>query len=482
MREDSFDAIVIGAGLGGLCCAGELAVQGLRPLLISETNEVGAALAAPLVGGHRGVRQAPTHQVGWGGGWWATLARRLNVPINVPNGFHALGYDLYVEADPTRHSIPQTIVSASGLTSAFSEIFPDLSDAAPELERVLDVGLAIPYRELADMDAMLLLDWLHEQTADQLVIDTTMALSNICVPSTGAFCRDHLSVFGGIGGLRSVFCSEAVHGHVYPDNRRGLAIPFAESIERAGGTVWRGKRVQSVDVQHGQVGTVTLVDGTEVSAPAVALSCSNARTAQILDAIPPEAQPALSYGRCTSHREFHAYAVLDREILEPESHAWRGIVSADRGLLSWAFAIHSVPWHMNPESPGDQFVVAACCLPESELDERGSEAEIFERLHADMDFYNPGYRDATIVVDNRSHDAGDLWLDNLFAGPKLPRTAESVPGLYFVAHGSKPNYGLYMEAGASAGVLGARQIATDRADAARAGRPDPTGAAAKTPS
>jgi len=477
VQEESFDAIVIGAGLGGLCCAGELAVQGLRPLLISETKEVGAALASPIIGGHIGVKQAPTHQVGWDGGWWATLARRLNVPIKVPHGFNTLGYDLYIKGNATRHSIPQTVVSSSGLTAAFCQIFPHLSDVAPELDRVLGMGLAIPYRELADMDTVLLLEWLHEQTTDELVINTIMALSNSCVTSTGKFCREHLSLFGGIGGLRSVFCSEAVYGYVYPDNRRGLAIPFAEAIERAGGTVWRGKKVATVSVQDGEVGAVVLADGTEVRAPAVALACSNTRTAQILDAIPPEAQPALSYGLQTLHRDFHAYAVLDNEVLEPGSHAWRGIVSPDGSLLSWSFSIHSMPWHINPESPGKQFVVAARCLPESELDEHGTSEEIFAGLHADMDVYNPGYRDATIVVDDRSHKAGHLWFDNLFAGPKLPRKVDSVPGLYFVAQGSKPNYGFYMEAGASAGVLGARQIVADRADARSTGRRDLSGVA-----
>jgi hypothetical protein len=460
--DESYDVVVIGAGLAGLCCAGELVVQGLRPLLISETKEVGAALGNPILGGHLGVKQAPTWQVGWDGGWWPMLARRLNVPIKVPMGFNTLGYDLYIKGDPALHSIPQSVVSAAGLTDAFCQIFPHLKGVSNELGRVLGAGLAIPWRELVDMDTVPLLAWLQDQTSDEMVVNTIMALANSCVTSTGSFCREHLSVFGGIGGLRSVFAGEAVYGYVYPDNRRGLAIPFAEAIERNGGTVRRGAKVASVNVGDGRISSVVLTDGTEIRTSAVALACSNARLVDILDPIPQEAQSALEYGMRTLHRDYHAYALLDKEILDPDSYAWRGIVGQDGSLISWSFTISHVPWHMSESAAGKQLVVAARCLPESEAAQHGSDEEIFAALHDDMEFYNPGYRAATLEIDNRSQGRGHLWFENLFVGPKLPRTVDSVEGLYFVNQSSKPNMGFYMEAGASAGILGARQIAADR--------------------
>jgi phytoene dehydrogenase-like protein len=461
-----FDSIVIGAGLGGLCCAGELVVQGMKPLLISETREVGAALAAPLIAGNRAVRQAPTWQVAWGdGGWWPALARRLNANVRVPMGFNVLGYDLFIKGDDTLHSIPQTVLSAGGLTEAFCGIFPQLADLAGELQRVIGVALAIPYQELADMDEVPFLHWLQEQSSDELVVATLNSLCNSCIASgSSKFCREHVSAFGAIGGLRSVFFGEACYGYVYPDVRRGLAHPLADAIERQGGTVWRGRKVIQVGTQAGRVGPVVLDDGTEVRAPVIALACTNQRTAEMLESIPPEAEPALAYGEQTLHRDWHAFAVLDREVMPPHANAWRGVVNPDGSLHSWSFSVHTLPWHMGQgkDATGKQLVVAARTLPVSEAFEVGTDEEIFAELHRDMDFYNPGYADATIEVGNYSHKGGHLWFENLFAGPKLPRRAESVEGLYFVGQGSKPNQGFYMESGASAGILGARQIAAER--------------------
>lgn len=464
--DKEFDSIVIGAGLAGLCCAGELVVQGMKPLLISETKEVGAAVSAPLIAGNRAVRQAPTWQVAWGdGGWWPSLVRRLNANVKVPGGFNVLDYGLFIKGDRTLHTIPQTVLSASGMTEAFCNIFPHLNEVSGELEQLLGTGLAMPYEELADMDEVPMLEWLESQSSNELVVNTLMALSNSCVASgSGKFCREHLSTFGAIGGLRSVFLGEACYGYVVPDIRRGLAIPMAEAIERHGGTVWRGSRVASVSTGTGRVGEVILADGTEVRAPVVALACTNARAAEMLETVPPEVDAALAYGAKTLHRDWHAFAVLDREVLPANSHPWRGVVNPDGSFHSWSFSIHAVPEYMGqePDAQGEQLVVAARTLPVSEADEHGTDEEIFASLHAEMDFYNPGYADATIEAANYSHKGGHLWFENLFVGPKLPRKSDAVDGLYFVSQGSKPNLGFYMEAGASAGILGARQIAAER--------------------
>ena len=80
-ERTEFDAIVIGAGVAGLCCAGTLVAQGLRPLLVCETKEVASTLRSQWVDGNRGIMQHPAWQVAWGGGWWYGLARELNIPV-----------------------------------------------------------------------------------------------------------------------------------------------------------------------------------------------------------------------------------------------------------------------------------------------------------------------------------------------------------------------------------------------------------------
>jgi len=67
-----------------------------------------------------------------------------------------------------------------------------------------------------------------------------------------------------------------------------------------------------------------------------------------------------------------------------------------------------------------------------------------------------GFTDAVVdmVKDSHKHH----WLSPLHVGPKLPRTVDSVAGLWFVGDGSTPVGGVYSEAATSAGILGARAM------------------------
>src|SRR3989442_85355 len=127
--------------MAGLCCAGELVLQGARPLLISETKEVGFALRAQMVEGNRGIIQAPTWQVGWNGGWWPTLARRMNIPVQVPKGFGVLDYLPVMEGMDEIFDLPQCSISAAALADTLATLFPPLAELKSEFSRVLHEAL-----------------------------------------------------------------------------------------------------------------------------------------------------------------------------------------------------------------------------------------------------------------------------------------------------------------------------------------------------
>jgi hypothetical protein len=99
-------------------------------------------------------------------------------------------------------------------------------------------------------------------------------------------------------------------------------------------------------------------------------------------------------------------------------------------------------------------------MPENEVRAgmHGTDDEIFTRLADLTASFQPGYKNAA-VTDRYTHKAGHLWFEPLCVGPKLPRTIDSVEGLWFVGEGSTPTGGIWMEASASAGILGARQMA-----------------------
>ena len=75
--RDSYDVVVVGAGMAGLCCAATLVNRGMNTLLIAETPEVAWNIRAVDVEGNKGYVQHPMWSVAWGGGSWYRVAREI---------------------------------------------------------------------------------------------------------------------------------------------------------------------------------------------------------------------------------------------------------------------------------------------------------------------------------------------------------------------------------------------------------------------
>jgi phytoene dehydrogenase-like protein len=241
--DDQFDCIVVGAGLAGLSCAGELILEGKRPLLVCETKEVGAIFATRSLGdGNTFFAQHLTWQSGWGGGWWFQLARALNIPLP-PLPRDAVGRDREGEREADRGNL-RVRVRVRGHGRAHRGLpFPLDRN---KLEKVLVAALAIPHNELFKMHQVRLSDWLEEQGADELISTLLLSLCGCANDLSAAQAREHLSVPGGLGVMRVLFCGDGSLPLIYPNPREGLCIPLAREIERRGGTVWRGRKVQRV--------------------------------------------------------------------------------------------------------------------------------------------------------------------------------------------------------------------------------------------
>ncbi|MCV7231724.1 FAD-binding protein [Mycobacterium branderi] len=355
MRSEDFDVIVIGAGLAGLCCAGELMLAGARPLLICEAKEVGFALKSHMVGGNRGLSQVPTWQVGWGGGWWPTLVRQLNVPVRTPLGFGQLDNAMALKGEDAA-TLPQCALSGESAAGAFVEGFPFLAEYQKEIGRVLDAALGIPYPELVKMHRTPLAQWLQDMKCDELVSDFLIKLGGFVSAASSEFCRNHISVSGAFGYFRSMFCGEATYGLPYPDNRHGLAIPLAREIENRGGVIRRGGKVHEILMKNGRADGIAMDDGTEARAPIVAFACGNDRIAKLLDPIPPELEASIAYSEKTTHLDFTVFAVIEGTVVPRDKAKWVAAVDFEDGLLEWTVRLHDLaPW---TTQPGKQFLCA----------------------------------------------------------------------------------------------------------------------------
>ena len=450
MQQQDFDAIVVGAGLAGVACAGELVLHGKRPLLISETSEVASTLRSTWVGNSRGVMQHPVWQLGWGGGWWYPLVRALNIPMQLHN---ALPFGATYWGSGKVVPIPY-MVSGASVADLMMQIAPfPLDDFRKPLEELCSAGLAIPYQELLKMDRVSLVEWMEDRGTDPTVqLILTMLLTALLeIPISDS---KEVSVLGAWGTMRTFLCGEGITVSVAPDAQFGLCVPICEEVERRGGAVWKGRKVDNVLVEGGKVAGVLLQDGTEVRAPQVAIAAGNPRIPKILRPLPVEAEAPLAYSAQFTHNvDFNIYTVLDAEIVSPDLHLFLYIIGEDGSNLQYSWPIHPFKW---TTEPGKHFVAASRNYPAHEVEAAGGPEKIYAEMLEVQEHVFPGFEkhvEASNTVSHKHH-----WSSPILIGPKLPRVVESVPGLFFVGDGSTPVGGTFMDCAASTGIMGARAM------------------------
>lgn len=442
VTDEHFDAVVVGAGAAGLCCAGELVLQGKRPLVICETAEVGHTFRSVWIGANRGTVQALAWQSTWGG-WWLPLARALDVPIKIRD-YNPI--EMTVAGSGTTTSIPYV-----GSATAFADVFsaarsePLTAEARKQIVACVGAGLRLSPEEVFTLDRVRFVEWLQEHGAGSEVAAMITGFCGRPNALTAEDALEHLSTACGLWTLRVMYFHEGVLCEVVPDPRDGVWIPIAKEIERRGGEIRRGQRVENVVVEDGRAVGVSLRDGTEARAGAVAMATSNARTAKIVDPVPAELQAALDYSGPTPQRQLIMFVLLNQPLMPPVA------LSISRPDGSRLGAV--VPTHHTNVEPGKQLFH----LIVTNIGDR-SEQDVLDEVAGHLTAVFPGYRDAVIDVKTLVHTS-EHWLDYVTIGPKLPRKSPSIDGLWYVGQGVEPVAGFWTEAAASSGVLGARAIA-----------------------
>jgi hypothetical protein len=453
MTDDAFDVIVVGAGLAGIACAGELVLRGKRPLLICETKDVATTLKSTVVAGNLAVPQIATWNLGWGGGWWMSLAKAFNIPIRY---YPEPGLELTLSDMVTPgkiHAVPRC-PTASGMTQMLVDLAPwPIDPVVGEFEKVLDAALTIPHEELWKMEDVPVGEWLDGQgCSDMVAMLIQVMLATFTLIEFEAI-SERVSMFGAFGMLRTYLNGDGVIPVIHPDNREGLAFPLARAIEQRGGEIWRGRKVDHVITDGGVATGVVLIDGTEVHAPAVAVAVGNPRIPKIFDALPPELEAPLAAG--FGMVDFYTYTTLDRPVASNRPNL-TGFLSNTGMPFGFSWPMQAIaPW---TTQPGQQLIIATSAYSPKDLAALGGPEAAYAKLNAVHELYFPGFSDAIVEQATQSHT--HLWYDQLSAGPKVPRTIDSVRNLWFVGEGSTPIRGVGFEAAASAGILGARSIAS----------------------
>ena len=416
-------------------------------------KEVGAVFPVRTLGGtNRAFLQHVTWQTGWGGGWWFGLARRLNMPLRLHSGL-----DWEISLAGTDKTLPIPIcATAHTLTDVLGSAFP-LADRN-QLERVLEAALSIPFDELKEMHEVRLGDWLDERGADEQASTLILALAGMANDLRIPRAREHLSVFGGLGVLRMLLCGEGTLPIVYPNIREGLCIPMADAIERGGGEVRRRAKVSRVVVDSGAVSGIEFADGTHLETSSVAIATGNPRIAELLDPVPDEVRPPLDYSASVDMQDFNQFYLL-RKPVAPERVCNVVFDPQSMAMLQGTLSMTGIaPW---TTEPGKQLLLGHAAFTPEEVEAAGGPEGVFRTMTERADQQFPGLADALEEVKNVSNR--HHWFAPLCVGPKLPRTINSIDGLFFVGDGSRPCAGVWTEAAASCGILGARDLMAARA-------------------
>jgi glycine/D-amino acid oxidase-like deaminating enzyme len=449
---NEFDVIVVGAGSAGICCAGELVLQGLRPLLIAESKEVAYQFHAVSMEGARTGPQFPTRNLYGEGGWWYSLARRLNVPVRVHRNQACVA--VTVLGSGVVEHVPQA-VSAADLADAIATLAPiPLGASRQNLEHVLHLGFTTPPDQLAGLHDVSFSEWLDKAGADELVKAILLSLGATMNYCDVARATELLSVYGFFAPVLAYLCGFAEMYSIEPDAREGLFVPLARAFEGRGGIVWRGQRAHRALVENGTAVGVVMADGTEARAPIVAMATNAERIAMLLDPLPEEVQAVTNFGRSLGDlMEYTTFTLVDRVFYQPPQQII--FTTSETGsMLQGDWHVSSLaPW---VSRPGTDLIGSELVRSRALVEAEGG----IEALHSGMrditESLYPGFKDAILSSTSTEHPQ---FVTPFLTGPKLPRRSPSVPGLWFVGEGSFPVDGCFVDGAASAGVLGARSIA-----------------------
>ncbi len=448
-----FDVIVVGAGAAGVCCAGELVLRGVRPLLIAEASEVGYQFRPKELENGRAIAQYPSRNLYGDGGWWYSLAQRLNVPINIHR--NQAGFAGTVLGSGVVEDIP-SIVAAVELADIIARRSTEpLGSSRAVLDRVLHRALTMPADELAGLHDVSLAEWLEKEGADDLTMRLCLGFATSSSWLEPDQAEQYLSVFGVFARLRSYFCGHHEMCTVAPDPRSGLFVPLARAIEQRGGTVWRSRRVRQVLTSGNSAIGAVLDDGTEARAPIVALAAGTSRLASLFpDGTPPEIEAVVSFEQSLGdYLEYISFAVVDRTFYRPpQQFVFTSTEAGERLQVDWSVS-SLVPW---ATLPGWEIIATEVVRSSSAVAAGGGTEALHARMREVTDCLYPGFQDAIVEYATDQHPQ---FITPLLTGPKLPRQSPCLRGLWFVGEGSTPVDGVYTEGAASAGILGARSIA-----------------------
>lgn len=453
MRNEA-DVVVVGAGIAGLCCAATLLEQGIQPLLVCETPEVGWSLRAVRVGNSRGFVQHPVWQPTLEGGSWYSAARYLGAPVNFD-----VSPPLQIHRMADKSTVTLSVsTSAAAIVDTFAKIAPvPIEDQRHGLEKLMGEVHKMTWGEISALSEIPLSEWLQQRGADPAVSKIMCGLAAKISEIPLDVAERILNAYGILTKIRTLLFGEAFCTSPFPDPWEGMILPIARALEAMGCTILRGDKMTELMIDGDKVAGVVLASGREVKSRAVALATATPRVARLLgERMPDRVRAAVEHANSVKGFDCCTYSLLDIDATRGLSNIT--MISDETGAnRGYVFPMHAV-------SPGSteegKFLLAAQSqhMPD-EYEEIGGHEGAVQHLLALQERLFPGFESATVERATQVHPYG--WLNPSTHGPKLAGRCDEIPGLYFAGDGSTPTMSFGVEGAGQAGRLRARMIAED---------------------
>jgi phytoene desaturase len=265
--SENFDAIVIGAGAGGLFTAARLQHQGYRTLVVDRLDKVGGRASTTDVEGFKVNDGAIVIEVG---GITERTCREVGAP-----------FDIREPSPPILYRIKGKDVDVTG--GGWGFLLQKLTRQGAKL--VGGIGAARKDEGLPE-EEMTLHEWVSKYTKNEGVhgIFRNMAASVFAVGSEDLPARVFLTYFT----RKSAFKRFGFH----PEGTIGIWKGLAETIVRDGGEVRLSTEVSRIVLEGDRVTGVVLAGGETVTAPVVVSNVGPAATVRLLgeDNVPADYQ------------------------------------------------------------------------------------------------------------------------------------------------------------------------------------------------
>ena len=395
--ENRFDAVVIGAGAGGLFTAARLTKQGFRTLVVERLDKVGGRASTDDIDGFKVNTGAIVIEVG---GITEQTCREVGAR-----------FDIREPQPPILYRIAGKDVDVTG--GGWGFLLGKLTRQGAKL--VKGIGAARNDSGLPE-DELSTADWVRKYTKNEGVhgIFRNMCASVFAVGSEDLPARVFLTYFT----RKSAFKRFGFH----PEGTIGIWRALAEVVENNGGAVWLSTPVTKI---HTESVTVTGVDVTRdgetvrIEAPVVVSDVGPAATVSLLgeENVPPDYQDLVKKGDRPTSMISVNFASQERLIDVP------GMLSFSKSRrLAYIANFTDVCPEMAPEGWNLYVGTSVPDNPTGDFDEEAETEFLLQDLRDNIDDFDSRARILNIAVTRddwppqRAVAGYDMTHDTPFAG------------------------------------------------------------------